>query len=189
MTRPALPALWVRAGGGAARAVRAPADFGTRAWILGVVAVQVAVEEGQVVARLRSHVTGAAEPVVEALPSGSQVHVVLGGGEARLRDAEVVNLPPLASSQQARLSLFVDGTLIKNAVLRPDHVNRDSPPRAFGHVFCRWLREGQPEPGYDLTDFLSLASGVKYRRIANGVLKESQVVSYAFVSAPSGIEP
>jgi len=46
-------------------------------------------------------------------------------------------------------------------------------------VFCRWLRSGGFEAGFDLTDFLLLAPGKMYQRKVHRPLQPGLTASYA----------
>jgi hypothetical protein len=159
--------------------VAAPSDFGTRAWLLGVVAVQAAVEHGHVVARVRANLTGAEAPVIAPLADGALVHVALvGDGDAVPERPAITTLDRGASI--ASLSLFLDGKWVATSSLDAAAIDHAPAPRAFGHVYCRFVRDGEDEPGYDLTELVSVAEGTKYPRAASGVLGPGQVVSYSF---------
>ncbi|HZS35384.1 MAG TPA: hypothetical protein VFF06_01080 [Polyangia bacterium] len=159
-----------------------PDDLAPRAWLLGVVALQISVENDRVVARARAHVTGAEAPRVEALDATASLHVTL------LDETSGAPPPPALttlapSSADARLELFLDGVLIDCAELS-ESARRASPPaRGFGHVFCRWLRSGEFEPGFDLTDLVSLPPGRMFERRVNRPLAVGQTVSYRFARA------
>ncbi len=58
------------------------------------------------------------------------------------------------------------------------------PPRAYGHVYCRYRRDGRHEPGFDLTDFLSIPEGPKYEPRLPRAVEPGRVVSYALVTVP-----
>src|SRR5207245_867704 len=83
------PQLIVRVGNSGSEWTRLapPTRFDARAWILWVVAAQVAVDHGRVSAQLRAHVTRSAQPWLRPLASGELVHVTLA--------AEAHSLPPL----------------------------------------------------------------------------------------------
>ena len=176
------PELVVFVDGKERHRIAAPDDFGARAWLLGVVAVQVSVEDGKVVGRVRGNLTGADAAWVEVLPARAvaQVAVVPAGAHAPPLPAIEPRDPEPAA---ARLTLYLDGEPLVGAVLAADALADDPPRRAFGHVFSRFLPGGAvDEPGFDLTDFLSLPEGVKYERIHTGKIVPGQVVSYAFSS-------
>ena len=175
------PALEAWMDGTRVARLEAPAQIAPRDWILGVLAVQFDVEKGKVVARLRGNVTGAEEPAVVELVPPAVVHVTLVEGATPA-------LPPIGSPTSheafARLRVFLDGNLIGDSELK------EAPPagaplaRGFGHVFCRWLRDGGAETGFDLTDFKSRPEGQKFERILTRGLAVGQVVSYALAAAP-----
>jgi hypothetical protein len=173
------PYLHVRVGADEWTRVAAPEQLGERDWLLGVVAVQMAVESGKVTAQVRAHLTGQDEPQVHGLAHGSVMHVTLveGGGIAPLPPQ--VTAPELLHGAVAALALFVDGTLRETAYLAPAGLTLDPPPRAFGHVFCRYVRDGSFEPGYDVTHFLSLPQGEKYERAVQERLEAGRTISYA----------
>jgi hypothetical protein len=160
--------------------IAAPVDFAGRAWLLGVVAVQATVEGGRVAARLRAHLTGAGAPTIVPLAPRACVHVALAAGAAPPLLAPIE--PPALAGAAARLALFLDGARVAEAALERARMLDRPAPRAFGHVYCRWLRDGAPEPGWDLTAFLSLRGGTKYPRLAAGPLGPGQVAGYAFCS-------
>jgi hypothetical protein len=181
------PALSLYVGDEAVHRLSAPASFGERRWILGVAAIQVEAQGGAVRARLRAHVTGAAAPFVRELASPAIVHVAFGGESARALPREVAALDaaaaPLSDDAAVRLLLFLDGTPIASVALPPERLREQPAVRAFGHVFCRWIRDGSFEPGFDLTDFLSLPPGVKYERQVSRALETGQIVSYGLTGA------
>jgi len=148
-----------------------PAAIAPRAWVLGVIAVQATVEEGRAVARLRAGRTGS-EPRVIALPERALVQVALVGEHAP------APIAPPADEADAAIALFLDGEPLAAARLAPAARAASPPTRAFGHVYCRWLRDGGCEPGFDLTDFLSLPEGEKYPRLVARPLAAGQLVSY-----------
>src|SRR5947209_4744382 len=81
----------------------------TRAWLLGVMAVQLRVNASGLTAQLRSHVTGEAQPTFHALYHQSVLHIAL-----RDEDSAITAIPQLApqrtlGSDFAQLTLFVDG--------------------------------------------------------------------------------
>ena len=157
--------------------LEAPAQIAPRDWILGVLAVQFDVEKGKVQARLRGNVTGAEEPAVVELVPPAVVHITLVTGDTP------PTLPPIGSPTSheafARLRVFLDGNLIGDSELAAAPAAGQPAARGFGHVFCRWLRSGAIEPGFDLTDFLSLPPGAKYERRVSRPLAAFEVVSYA----------
>lgn len=154
--------------------VEPPSTIAPRAWALGVAAVQVWVEEGRVLARLRRNVTGSVAVVVP-LPQRALVDV----GLAVVPPPRAFVLPD--DDAAARLALFVDGEPVADAVLPRDRLRDDPAPRAYGHVFCRWLRDGGHELGCDLTGFESRAEGEKVERLVVRALSPGQSVSYALV--------
>jgi hypothetical protein len=79
--------------------------------------------------------------------------------------------------------VYLDGAEVGAAALAPAQRHASPPPRAFGHVFCRWLRAGADEPGFDLTEFVSQPAGRKWERIVLRALALGQTVSYAFADA------
>lgn len=173
----AFPRLLVYLDGGLCAEVAPPVPFPPRAWLLGVVAVQATVEEGRPVARLRVHVTGAAQPTVVPLGGAALVQVALCEGR-------VPSLPTVAPTGRdeavARLALLHGGERLAEGRLVAAALAAAPAPRAFSHVFCRWLREGGIEPGCDLTDFLSLPEGTKYERLVSAPLAIGEVVSIAW---------
>ncbi len=188
------PALHVRVGAEEWLRLEAP-PFGARAWLLGVVAVQLAVERGRVTAQARAHATGGAEPIVRELASPAELHVTLVPAGTAPPPAPALppqNFsppnPPHSSQNFSRpefaatLSLFLDSKFVDEAALAPAALAADPPARGFGHVFCRWLRSGAIEPGFDLTDFLSQPPGRKFERRLVRPLAPGQIVSYRFVS-------
>jgi hypothetical protein len=162
-----------------------PRVIAPRAWILGVVAVQISVEDGRPVAQVRAHVTGAARAEVRRLGARALVQVALA-------DAPPAPLPFVAPQHKgpvARLTVALDGALLGEAQLLPSQLGAEPAPRAFGHVFCRWLRDGGFEPGFDLTAFLSLPGGQKFERLLSRPLALGQWVSYAWQSQAGILEP
>jgi hypothetical protein len=159
-----------------------PDDLAARDWVLGVFAVQLELEGPTASARLRGNVTGLDEPIVVPLAPPAVVHLVLGAP-----DAPPPPLPPIGSPTllegTARLRVFLDGAHLHDSDLAAPPLAGQPPARAFGHVFCRWLRDGNPEPGFDLTDFRSRPEGVKYERLIARGLGEGQVVSYGLALA------
>lgn len=161
----------------------APRDFRGRAWLLGVVAVQVSVVGERLDARVRAHLTGAGAPSVRALGSSSRVEVAYGD-EAPRTDALTSSLalppPALPPGAWAQLSLFSRNQWVAAATLPRGATDGT---RAFGHVFCRFLRDGGVEPGFDLTDFLALPPGAKYERLVQRALAPGDTVGYALTLA------
>jgi hypothetical protein len=157
------------------RTLSAP-PLGDRAWLLGVAAVQVTVEDQAVVARLRAHVTGGTAPERVPIAPDATIHAVV-------TDSDGVSpppppLPPIDRRGAAQLELFIDGVPLAESVLEPADLGRSPPPRAFGHAFCRWLRGGAVEAGCDLTEFLSLTGGRMFERKLVRPLSVGQTVSY-----------
>jgi hypothetical protein len=156
-----------------------PPDLGPRAWMLGVVALQVSIEDNAVVARARAHVTGGEMPQVKSLESGAVLHVSLL--ETNAPPPALPALPPMEGARGGRepsVELFLDGEFVDRAVLTTGARAAVPPARGFGHVFCRWLRNGGFEPGFDLTDFVSQPLGQKFERRVNRPLELGQTVSY-----------
>jgi hypothetical protein len=173
----ASPRLVVYLDGRPCAEVAPPVPFPSRAWLLGVVAVQATVEANRPVARLRVHVTGAPQPTVVPLGRTALVQVALC-------EALAPPLPAIAGpgtdEAVARLVLLRGGERLAEARLLPGGLAAEPAPRAFSHVFCRWLRDGGIEPGCDLTDFLSLPEGTKYERLVSAPLDVGEVVSIAW---------
>jgi len=155
---------------------RAPTEIAPRAWILGVVAVQLSVDAGRVTAQLRANVTGEA-PSLRPLPSPAVVQISLCAADAAAPILPRLTVPALDGAE-ARLSAFLDDQLVDEIALSPALATAQPPARAFGHVFCRWLRTGEVEPGFDLTDFLSQPPGQKYQRRVVRRLELGESVSY-----------
>jgi hypothetical protein len=153
--------------------------LGARAWALGVVAVQLTVESGRVVGQVRAHATQAPAAEVRPIVAPTLVQVQLvAEGESPLAPP-TPPLPDLAGAV-ARVQLYHDFDPVASIELPP--ASRDG-TRAFGHVFCRWLRSGGFEPGLDLTDFLLLPPGKMYERKVNRPLVLGETVSYAIALA------
>jgi hypothetical protein len=149
--------------------------LGARAWALGVVAVQISVENGQVMGQVRAHATQAPAPEVRPIVAATLIQVQLvAEGETPLAPP-AVPLPELAGAA-ARLQLHLDEEPLASVELPPASPDGT---RAFGHVFCRWLRSGSYELGFDLTDFLLLPPGRMYERKVNRPLQLGETVSYA----------
>jgi hypothetical protein len=165
--------LWTRTA--------APDDIAPRAWLLGVVAVQVGVEEGLPVAQVRAHVTGGAAPEVRRLASPSLVQVTLTEDDVQHIDTWRfdAHMPRGAAAQVLAAR---DGRPAGAATLPDALVLAQPAPRAFGHVYCRWLRDGGIEPGFDLTDFHSQPPGQKFERLFNFPITVGEVLSYAYVA-------
>jgi hypothetical protein len=153
-------------------------ELGPRAWALGVVALQVTQEGTAVRAQLRAHATMAPAPELRPLRSPSLIQVQLvPEGETALAPP---SLPALElAGARALVQLFLDEEAIDTVALPPGSPDGT---RAFGHVFCRWLRSGGVEPGFDLTDFLSLPPGKMYQRKVNRALQPGQTASYLFAA-------
>lgn len=145
-------------------------ELGARAWLLAVMAVQVTVAEGAVRAILRAHVTGGAAPIVVPLASGSRVDIAIAES-AVAPNAVPLTIPRVEPTAAASLTLARDGAVAGTAHLARAALTADPPPRAFAHVYSRWLRGGGHESGYDLTDFLSLPRGTKFERRLQGAVK------------------
>ncbi len=140
-----------------------------RAWLLAVMAVQVNVVGGRRRAILRSNRTGH-EPDVIELPDAAVVHIAVGGDDAELPELDAPDTPTLA--------LHIDGALVQSEPLDAA-LTRTPTPRAFGHVYSRWLRDGGHETGYDITPFASVPRGQKHARSASGETVVGTVISYA----------
>jgi hypothetical protein len=154
--------------------VEAP-PLGARAWNLGVVAVQITVESGRPVGQVRAHATLAPAPEVRPIvaPTLIQVQLVPDGETPLVPPA--LGLPELAGAA-ARLQLSCDEEAVASVELPPRSAEGT---RAFAHVFCRWLRSGAFEAGFDLTDFLLLPPGKMYERKINRALQPGETVSFA----------
>jgi hypothetical protein len=157
--------------------VRPPAEMAPRSWILGVVAVQAGVEGGVVRARLRAHATGEEEAAVMELGGSAVLHVALA------RSEEALVLPtvavPALEGAAARIAIYLDGEPLAESVLRTPIEGA----RAFAHAFCRWLRDGTYEPGFDLTEFLVRSPGAKFDRSLSRPLAPGKVVSWGVAAA------
>lgn len=158
--------------------IAAPVEIAPRAWVLGVVAVQVGVEEGRIVAQARANLTGG-EAEVRALSGSTVVHVTLADGDSGDAPPPPAIAPGARGGAAARLDLYLDGAPLGTARLTVEQLAALPPARAFGHAFCRWLRDGGSEPGCDLTDFLSLAPGQMYGRSVTRAIAVGQTVSFA----------
>lgn len=174
------PALEAFIGTAAVLRLTSRPPIAPRAWQLGVLAVRLTVEHRRLRAELRAHQSGASAPTYLPLAPGTPVHVAL------LEDgAPAPSLPALAPGPLgpacARLELFVAGACIAAAALAPALSAQAS--RAFGHVFCRWLRDGGYQAGCDLTDFLSRPEGAMYERLIVHPVEAGQVVSYVLSSS------
>jgi hypothetical protein len=140
-----------------------PPVLGDRAWGLCVVALQLSIDGGEVRGQLRARVTGR-EPEVRQIAAPTIVHVQLAP----------TALPRLTAPPG--LSVFLDGERLHTVEARgPDGA------RAFAHAFCRYLREGGLEPGFDLCAFQSPPPGVQYERALLRPLAAGQTVSYAWI--------
>jgi hypothetical protein len=164
--------------------VEPPQTIAPRAWVLGVAALQVWVDEGRVVARLRHNVTGSDAVVAPLSTHASLIHVHIDISkyiDISIRESEIRRTPELGGSA-ARLVLFVDGEPIAEAVLAREALRDEPGRRAYGHVFCRWLRDGGHELGCDLTGFDVPIEGRKAERIVVRALAVGQTVTYALVT-------
>lgn len=162
--------------------VAAPDDFGARAWLLGVAAVQAFCEGERVFARLRANLTGAA-PSVWPLGERAVVHAVLAEDDRAPPLPAIA--PPALDGELAQLAVFLDGEAIARAPLAAPLDGA----RAFAHVFCRWLRDGEREPGFDLTRFAPPAAGEKFERLVARPLAPGSVVSLAWALAAPRSRP
>lgn len=155
----------------------APGQVAPRHWVLGVAALQFTAAADGVRARLRVHRTGLDAPLLTPLPETALVHIALS--EHRGLTALPALRPPALDGAAARIGLFLDGEAVAEVALEAAALSLDPAPRAFAHVFCRWLRDGEIEPGYDLTPFQSLPTGAKYQRLIHRPLNVGAIVSYA----------
>jgi hypothetical protein len=178
-----IPALQAAVDGTPALSVECP-ELGTRGWILGVLALQAQVDgDGQVRAILRGHATSALGPQI--VPLGARATVVVALAAHPIAPPPPP-LPPLGDDV-ARIDAICEGVVVATARLFRDQIASRPAPRAFGHVYCRWLRSGDFEAGWDLTDFASQPHGQKYQRLAERPLARGQVVTYCFATAwPAG---
>jgi hypothetical protein len=140
-----------------------------------VAAVQLSVEAGRVVAQARCNRTGdEAETIALSSPALVQIALV---------DRDVPPLPPIEppalGDAGARVQVFSDGESAGEAILSRAALSDDPPRRGFGHVWCRWLREGGVEPGFDLTAFAASGEGGKFERIVTRPLVAGAVIGYA----------
>ena len=174
------PRLLVYLDGTPCAEVAPPVPFPSRAWLLGVVAVQATVEAERPVARLRVHLTGASQPTVVPLGASALVQVALC--QDRVPALPTVALPEVDEAA-AQLLLLYGNERLATARLLPGALSSEPVPRAFSHVFCRWLREGDIEPGFDLTDFLSLPEGIKYERLVSAPLAVGEVISIVWAAS------
>jgi hypothetical protein len=164
------PALGVFLDGKPCRTLPAPADVAPRAWLLGVAAVQARIEEGKPTAQLRVHSTGSEDAFILPLHRTSIVQAGLGDFQLPR-----ITPPELDGEELARLSVFVGEKAMADARLTRASLQPNL--RAFGHVFCRWLRDGGHEAGCDLTDFLARQEGAMFeRKLVHPISRE--VVSY-----------
>jgi hypothetical protein len=175
------PALFTFLGPTLHQRITSPQSFGSRAWIMGVTAVQVNIESGRVMAHVRSHSTGGRTPLPVPLASEDLVHVFLAPAEGPLPALPHV-APPALDGAQARVSVFEEGIFRATAALTKSQLGSFPAPRAFAHVFCRWLRDEPFEAGFDLTDFVSQTEGHKYERILSRPLEVGRVVSLGFAA-------
>jgi hypothetical protein len=178
--------VWIAPGGGAPGApldLPAPAVIEPRAWALGVAAVQVVVENGKVTARVRRHETGAEEAEIVPIEAPVIVHACAlpPGGEAHIPTIELPTLE--ADGPLARMAMYVGGAKVAVASLKREDLGLDPAPKAYGHFFCRWLRDGGEEVGCDLTEFQSLTEGEKAHRLLVKTLTTGGVASFALVVA------
>jgi hypothetical protein len=151
----------------------APRAIAPRAWVLGVAAVQLTTVNGALSARLRTHVTGADEARIVELAGQGVVHVALGESPVE------PTLPDLLVPREgACLRVALEGQILAEARLPRDPA--PSSPRAYGHAFCRWLRAGSFEAGFDLTHFAEPQRGAKAERLLVGAMVPGQVASYAY---------
>jgi len=185
--------VWIAPGGGPPGApldLPAPAEIAPRAWALGVAAVQVVIENGKVTARVRRHETGAEEAAIVAVEAPLIVHAaaVPEGAEVHLPEITLpvldTNGTPEALRPAARLAMYVGGAKVAVASLARSDLGLVPAPRAFGHFFCRWLRDGGEEVGCDVTEFQSLHEGEKFHRLLVKTLVAGSVASFALVVAP-----
>ena len=176
------PRLIAFVGGVEVARVAPPADMRPRSWVLGVMAVQATVERGQPVARLRIHLTGAAAPQLVALPEPACVAIAFVDEDPSIPSISAAP-PSLAPGEAAALTLSLNGAPIARAPLLRDALAASPPPRAFAHVFCRWLRDGAPEPGCDLTHFLSIPEGTKFERVASRPIAAGDVIGIGWAAA------
>jgi hypothetical protein len=156
--------------------ISAPESLGARAWVLGVVAVQLTVENQRVTAQVRASLTGTPAQT-RPLPSGSIVQIALG------EPAQWPAIEPPRTSEAAQIRCHHNGLMLAESTLTPTALTQTPPPRAFGHAYCRWLRDGGSEPGFDLTDFLSRPPGEMYERKLHEKLAPGGVVAYAISGA------
>jgi hypothetical protein len=170
-------ALHVFVDGRAWLCVAAPAAVAPRAWLLGVVAVQAALVDERLACQVRAHLTGGESPALLALTPPALVQVQLAEGAPQLPLPGVA--APALDGARARIALFLDDEPLAEVALPRGAA---AGARAFGHVYCRWLRDGGIEPGFDLTDFLALPPGRKYERVVQRALGAGHTVSYAIAA-------
>lgn len=156
--------------------IAAPESLGARAWVLGVVAVQLTVENQRITAQVRASLTGTPAQT-HPLRSGSIVQIALG------EPTRWPPIEPLHTSEAALIRCHHNGLMLAESTLRRAALTQTPEPRAFGHAYCRWLRDGASEPGFDLTDFLSRAPGEMYERKLHEKLAPGDVVAYAISGA------
>jgi hypothetical protein len=159
--------------------ISAPDVIAPRAWFLGVVAVQlVSTGEGVSAQARRSRTGESAEVLPLASEALVQIALVEAGAEPRFP-----SVPRLPIEGAARLACIVDGERLDEVTLAPARLAEHPRPRAFAHAYCRWLRSGEIEAGFDLTDFLSRAPGEMYERRLHRPLARGGVVSYRVTCA------
>jgi hypothetical protein len=160
--------------------VRPPTTMAPRAWLLGVVAVQLDAHGGRLTRRLRAHLTGQTEPRVMELGESALAHVTLLGPHA-----PVIPPPPVTPPEPRGaidLSLFVDGQHLYTVSLARQRLTADASLRAFAHTWCRFLKNGDLEPGFDLTDFLPPSPGKQFARVVSRPLAPGQTVTWLLQS-------
>jgi hypothetical protein len=168
-------AEWLRLG--------APHDMSPRAWLLAVVAAQLEVVDGRVHCRVRAHLTGHAQADVLELAQPTVVHVSLIDDHVPL--PELPSIPAGSESSLTGLSLFLDGVHLATTEIDPAELDPSKRLRAFAHTWCRHLKSGAIEPGYDLTRFTEVIPGRMYPRSMSENLTLGQTVSWA-LRWPSG---
>jgi hypothetical protein len=161
-----------------------PRQIAPRAWALGVVAMQIQALGTGVTARARAHTTGGSEPVVRPLTADTVLHVAFVDAD----DSPPAPPAPLAPEillpdHAASLTVLVDGTLLEQTWLARAAQAAMPAPRAFGHAFCRWLRDGSTECGFDLTDFLSRPPGAMFERRVVATVQPGQEVTFVLRAA------
>ena len=154
-----------------------PSVIAPRDWLLGVIAIQATVEDTRIVARLRAHLTGGGAARQWQLPERATLQILLG---------DSARAPPCEAFAEedtgARLSLRHRGRTT-TARLPHDHLHEQPAPRAFGHVYCRWLRDGRDEPCCDLTAFLRRQPGEKFERLVAAPVAPGEFITYTFAAA------